>query len=234
MKQIFVYGKYRYEYYIEFSDRQTLGLLVHPNLNIVAKAPHETSLEDIEAFMQRKWVWLERQLNELSKYQKKYHKREYISGEAIHYLGRQYMLLVKLSDKNEVKLERGRLTVYTTKDSRNSTHNQILVVNWFEQRRKLVFAREYRKALKQFRFDNQPPELKIREMSKRWGSCTPNGNIYLHPKLIQTPTEAIHYVLIHELCHVWNKKHDKEFYKQLERRVPKWREIKEKLEVRYG
>lgn len=234
MKQIFVYGKYRYEYYIEFSDRHALGLVVHPNLNILAKAPHETSLEDIEAFMQRKWVWLEHQLNELSKYQKKYYKREYISGEAIHYLGRQYMLLVKLSDKNEVKLERGRLTVYTTKDSRNSTHNQRLVVDWFEQRRKLVFAREYKKALKQFRFDHQPPELKTREMSKRWGSCTPNGNLYLHPKLIQTPTEAIHYVLIHELCHVGNRRHDKEFYKQLEKRVPKWREIKERLEVRYG
>jgi predicted metal-dependent hydrolase len=71
-------------------------------------------------------------------------------------------------------------------------------------------------------------------MARRWGSYTQDNKVSLNPRLIEAPTEAIYYVCVHELCHVTNKKHDQSFYAELNKRMPNWRDIKEKLEIRYG
>ena len=233
MKQTFEYGKYRYEYFVEFGDRKTLGLMVRPDMRIIAKVPYGTAIADIEAFLERKWVWLQKQLAELGKYQKKVYAREYVSGQSLQYLGRQYMLLVEQGKDDAVKLDRGKIMVYTSKGVRNSQHNQKLVESWYALRRNIVFKREYFRALKQFNYE-QAPQLRIRVMARRWGSYTQDNKVSLHPRLIEAPTEAIHYVAVHELCHVQNKKHDAAFYRELEKRIPNWRETKERLEIRHG
>lgn len=232
MRQTFCYGKYTYEYYIEFSDRKTLGLMVRPDLRIITKVPYGTSLDEIEAFLRRKWIWLHKTLADLKRYKKKYYEREYVSGESFHYLGRRYMLVVESADQDGVRLDRGKLRVYTTKNIRDSEYNKKLVEEWYQQRRDIVFKRLYLAASKQFGYA-QLPQLQQRVMPKRWGSYR-YGKVLLNPRLIEAPTEAIYYVLVHELCHVNNKKHDQAFYKELEKRIPNWREIKEKLEIRYG
>jgi predicted metal-dependent hydrolase len=39
---------------------------------------------------------------------------------------------------------------------------------------------------------------------------------------------------MHELCHVISQKHDELFYKELTSRLPDWKNIKERLEIRHG
>lgn len=233
MKNTFEYGRYSYDYYLQFSDRKTLGMVVYPNLRIIVNVPYGTTLVEVEEFMKRKWKWLDKQLRELGKYNKKRYERRYVAGESIEYLGRQYMLVVE-SGGDKVKLEKGKLIVYSSKSAKNSLHNKKLIENWIEKHRQLTFKRLFREAFKKFDYESEPL-LKIRIMQRRWGSCSKNGSVIaLNPRLIEAPSEAIYYVIVHELCHVKNKKHDKDFYKELEKRIPKWREIKEKLEVRYG
>lgn len=234
MKQNFEYGIYSYEYYIEFGNRKLLGLVIQPDMRIIVRAPLGSSISDIEAFLIKKWQWLEKRLSEFRKYHKKIYDRQYISGESYHYLGRQYLLLVEKTGSDSVRLERGKIRIFTTKSIQNSDHNKKLLENWFDSRRTAVFKKQYIQAYKNFNYD-KIPQLKIREMSRRWGSCSSDGKaIYLNPKLIQAPTEAIYYVAVHELCHVNNKKHDKAFYGEIEKIIPNWRQTKERLEVRYG
>ena len=232
MKQTFKYGTLSYDYYIEFSDRKTFGMVVRPDLRIIVKTPYGTALEDIESFMKRKWRWLDRQLRELGKYRKKYYERQYLAGETVQYLGRQYILSIEPGD-DRVRLERKKLQVFSTFTSNSTEHTKELVEAWYNARRKAVFRREYLAALKLFDYKCMP-ELRIRVMARRWGSYTADNKVSLNPRLIEAPTEAIYYVCIHELCHVANKKHDTSFYEELEKRMPNWREIKERLEIRYG
>jgi len=232
MKQTFRYGKYTYEYYIEFSSRKTLGLMVRPDLRIIAKMPYGTSVDEIEAFLRRKWTWLHKTLNEFRRYKKKYYEREYVSGESFQYLGRRYMLLVESASRDSVRLDRGKLYIYTTKNVRNGEYNKKLVEEWYQQRRDLVFKKLYLEAFKQFNYARLP-QLQQRVMPRRWGSYR-QGKVLLNPRLIEAPVDAIYYVLVHELCHVNNKKHDQAFYKELAKRIPNWREVKDKLEIRYG
>lgn len=233
MKQSFEYGRLTYDYYLELSDRKTLGMVVQPDLRIIVKAPFGANIDEIEAFMKRKWKWLDRQLRELRKYHKKRYERKYVSGESYKYLGRQYLLLVEKADTDRVKLDHGKIRIYSSKSTNNSSYNKRLLENWYENRRNIIFKRQYFAALRLFEFEKFP-QFYTRIMSRRWGSYTSDNKIFLNPRLIEAPTEAIYYVCIHELCHTISRKHDEVFYSELDKRMPKWREIKEQLEVRHG
>ncbi len=233
MKQVFEYGKYSYDYYIEFAERKTLGLEVLPDLRIIAKVPLDATIDEIEAFLVRKWKWLYKQLAELKKMNKLQAERRYVSGESYYYLGRQYMLLVEKGMNDVVKLERGKLRLNTTKSTRDSIHNERLLREWYEYRRDRIFKQEYLKALKYFDYP-QIPQLGQRVMARRWGSYTSDGKVLLNPRLIEAPREAIFYVCVHELCHKISHKHNELFYRELNNRLPNWQRIKDSLEIRHG
>lgn len=233
MKRTFQYEEYAYEYYVEYAERKTLALEVMPDLRIITKVPFDTTLEEIESFLTRKWRWLEKQLGELRKLRKNYTGKQYVSGESFYYLGRQYMLLVESATEDAVKLERGKLRIYTSKSTRNTAYNKKLLDGWYERRQDKVFKHEYIKALSLFDF-RAPPQLGKRHMIRRWGSYTSYNKVLLNPRLIEAPREAIYYVCIHELCHKITRKHDEVFYRELEKRLLGWKRIKESLEIRHG
>lgn len=235
MKLKFEYGEYCYDYHLEFLDRKSLTLIVRPDLRIIVRAPKGCSLEKIEAFLIRKWSWLERQLAEFKRYQKpRRAERRYVSGESYYYLGRQYLLEVREAERDLVKLERNKIVIFTTMSVKNLKHNRKLFTNWLDVRTRSVFKRQFILAYKKFNY-NKIPQLKIRIMAKRWGSCSRDGKVIsLNPELIKTSTKAIYYVCLHELCHVNNPKHDQEFYDLLERKMSDWRDVKNSLEVNFG
>ncbi len=67
-------------------------------------------------------------------------------------------------------------------------------------------------------------------MKVQWGSCSPAGRITLNPHLVKAPRECIDYVLLHELCHLRHHNHSPQFYRSLDRHMPRWRAIKERLD----
>ena len=82
------------------------------------------------------------------------------------------------------------------------------------------------------------PELKIRKMRTRWGSCTKSGVVTLNLELVRMPPECIDYVITHELCHMVEFNHSARFYEVQSRFMPDWKARKQQLEelarVHYG
>lgn len=66
------------------------------------------------------------------------------------------------------------------------------------------------------------PDMEIRRMETRWGSCTPDGKILLNLKLMQVPKRYLDYVIVHELCHLKEHHHGANFYRLLDRVMPDW------------
>lgn len=68
------------------------------------------------------------------------------------------------------------------------------------------------------------PDVKIRDMKSRWGSCTPAKNsITLNRKLIHYPFEFIEYVVLHEFVHFIQTNHSKAFYNIIENYMPDYK-----------
>lgn len=229
-KKKFVFGSFVYCYDLIKQDRKTLSLTVSPDLRICVKCPHKAGDERIELFLKRKWFWLEKQLKFFGKYQRKEYKKEYISGESFHYLGRQHQLVVRRAKEDKVSLLRGILMVYTTKPVSNGPHTKKLISEWYVAKTNQVFNERYGKMKEKFDY-NKMPSLAVREMKRRWGSFVNKNKIVLNPKLIYMPKDYIDYVIVHELCHMKYKNHDKKFFKFLDEKHPKWEKVKEKLEA---
>ena len=232
MKKQIQYGEYRYEYCLIIQERKTISLTVYPDLQIAIKAPHDASSEKVEEFFKRKWAWIEKQLSFFRQFQLTKTKKQYVSGESFLYLGRQYKLIVKKAKENRVSLQQGRLYLYTTCKVRDGKNNKGIIEQWYKERAKCIFEERYIEMIKKFDYKTVP-KIQIRKMNKRWGSYTNNNKIFLNPLLIYTFKKCIDYVITHELCHVKYKNHNKNFYKLLERKYPKWKKIKEELELRF-
>ena len=68
------------------------------------------------------------------------------------------------------------------------------------------------------------PQIKIRDMKSRWGSCTPAKNsITLNKKLIHYPFEFMEYVILHEFVHFIQPNHSKAFYHIIENYRPDYK-----------
>lgn len=231
-KMTFKYGKYVYQYFLIYQERKSISLTIQPNLNLILKCPENYSEIQIEKFLKRKWLWIEKQKQFFKKFKIKSEKKDYLSGESFLYLGRQYKLVVKKAKKSAVSLAQGKLILYTKNSVRDAVINKKLLKEWYANGIKIVFKERFNLMIKKFQYDFVP-DLITRKMSKRWGSYLLKKKIILNPLLIKASKDCIDYVIAHELCHMRYKNHDKNFFKLLCSVIPDWKELKEQLELRF-
>lgn len=232
-KKIFTYGKLKYHYELQTQKRKSIALTVWPDMHLTVVCPEYSTEVQILSFLKKKWRWLDVQLKFFARFNRKQYRKEYISGEEILYLGKQYQLLVRRSNSDDVKLMRGKVLVSSSKEILDGTHTRKLLNGWYQDKIERVFVERYQEVQKKFDVKTYP-ELQVRPMTKRWGSFTPKNRIILNPVLIQASKECIDYVITHELCHMQHQNHSKDFYQLLDKKSPGWRKLKEKLETRFA
>ena len=72
----------------------------------------------------------------------------------------------------------------------------------------------------------QAAEVRLRDMRSRWGSCNvPKRRLWLSLRLAEYPPDCLRCVLIHELTHLWERRHNARFWGLMDRFCPDWRSI---------
>ena len=70
----------------------------------------------------------------------------------------------------------------------------------------------------------------VRDMKTRWGSCNSrSGHLNFNLKLLDMPAECLDYVVVHELCHLWEPNHSKAFWAHVERVYPDWKRVRKSM-----
>ena len=64
----------------------------------------------------------------------------------------------------------------------------------------------------------------IRHQKTKWGSCSGKKNLNFNCLLLLTPTEVMDSVIVHELCHLKHMNHSKEFYEEVLRVCPNYKQ----------
>ena len=65
--------------------------------------------------------------------------------------------------------------------------------------------------------------ISIRAAKTRWGSCSGEGNLNFHWKLILMPPEILDYVVVHELAHRKQMNHSPLFWAEVEKVLPDYK-----------
>ena len=221
------FGSKQIDFRLEYSNRKSLGITVTSDLDVLVKAPVDTSIEKVKEKLRKKAPWIIRQQSFFLSFHPKTPTRKFIGGETHLYLGRQYRLKILKSKIESVKLKGKFLEVSTTDKARAKQ----LVSEWYLRNARTKFH-----AIAQPLIDNfnkhkvEPSTIVLREMPTRWGSCTPKGKIILNPELIKAPKGCIEYVIIHELCHLIHHDHTQKFIDLQTKEMQVWEKWKLKLE----
>lgn len=232
-KHSIIYGNKTIEFEILRKNVKNLNLNIKPDMTISISANEKVPLDDILKFVKDKAPWIVKNVNFFKDVQPEHiSNKEYVSGESFKYLGRQYRLVVEEVVKNEnVKLYQGYFYLYV-KDKTNIVKKERLMDNWFRKRAALAFNESLDRVYSSMeKYDIAKPDIRIKTMKARWGSCLKDKNIILlNYELIKAPKFCIDYVVLHELIHFKYRNHDAKFYDFMTSLMPDWKQRKEILD----
>ncbi len=212
------------EYEIKYSKRKTLNITVERDRKIIVRAPLNLSLEKIESIVQSKKQWLREKIYHTQKYPIEVKPKEFISGETLMYLGRNYQLLVVDEVIEGIEFNQ-RFKI--AKD--NQVKANEMFKKWYMQQALTKIeplAKMYANNLG-VKFN----EFKTSQMKYRWGSCTPNNNIIFNWRIIKAPMYVLEYLVAHELVHLIENNHTPRFWNILSIQVPNYQKAKNWLKV---
>ena len=67
-------------------------------------------------------------------------------------------------------------------------------------------------------------------MKTLWGSANADAaRIWLNLELAQKPTSCVEYILVHEMVHFLERRHNDRFHELLDGAMPQWRRYRDEL-----
>ena len=198
------YGEKTIEFELQRKNVKNINLKVKPDLSVVVSANEKVPYDYIETFVKSKAGWIVEKLHFFNRTKKHNAAREFVSGETVRYLGKQYRLKVVQVEPGEedVKFLRGYIYIHVRDKGDYWRKNQLFTL-WVKEKARTAFnesmERMYPK-IKKYGVDK--PHIVIRKMKTRWGSCSRDKQkITLNSELIKAPKQCIDYVVLHELIH---------------------------------
>jgi predicted metal-dependent hydrolase len=216
-KRKLVIGRIEIPYSVTRSARRkrTIALIVEPGSNLTILAPMTTELPRIEALARRRAAWIVRKLAEIRERSLAPHSREFVDGESLTYLGRQYRLRARLTKESRAscKLRGGWMEIALPQSvSARNQRKEIAatIETWY--RANAIARLTTRAKLWARRPGVAFGGLLITSQAKRWGSCDSANNIRINWRIMMAPLSLVDYVFAHELCHVKHKDHSDDFW----------------------
>ena len=160
-------------------------------------------------------------------------------------LDNNYLTIKKMLEKNKIKQEKNNsfyflgkkydIIIVPTFDI-DITEDKIFVKSkdylnkWLKKQIEKIYQERLDYIYNLYREKIPYPKLKIRKMSTRWGVCNRSNNtITLNSELIKYGLKQIDYVIIHELSHFIYFDHSKNFWLQVSKYCPNYKEVRKTL-----
>ncbi len=198
-----------------------------PDGKVRVSVPQNVSDEAVRLLVIKKYQWIKKH-RESFKNQERQTLRKYVSGESHYFKGKRYILRLESANRPKVEIKNKKyIYFYVPKDYTR------------EQREKYYekwLRRELKKELNLLvpKWENiigmKATEVKIKKMKTKWGSCNPLAKrIWINLELIKKPQKHLEYVILHELVHFLESKHNKRFKEIMTRYMPNWEIFRRQL-----
>lgn len=213
------------------SARKTLAIYINRDASVLVRVPLRVSLGEVALFLRERWDWIQTQRQKFLSSPAPQAFR-YKDGEAFRHLGQDYLLQLAPGSRDLATCSRQILNVRLTPESLIDEAALEKVIERWQRREALkLFPQRLAVCHEAMQVLRLPfPELKIRKMRSRWGSCSRSAVITLNLELMRMPLDCIDYVITHELCHLVEFNHSPRFYELQARFRPEWKLHKQQLE----
>lgn len=207
---------------------KNLYLSVKRQGGVRLSAPHRINDEMIRLFILAKLPWIQKCKDKISRFSAN-STLEYISGENHYYQGCHYILNIvpSVGINQAVKRDSKTIDLYVSRSNKVTTRKKILT-NWYRDELKqqiILLTGKWEKMI-----GVHATEYSVKQMKTKWGSCnTKTGRIWLNLELIKKPPHCLEYVVVHELIHLLERRHNACFYSYMDRYLPNWRICRKQL-----
>ena len=72
-------------------------------------------------------------------------------------------------------------------------------------------------------------KINVKNQKTHWGSCSKKGNLNFNYKVALLPQRISDYIIVHEICHLKEFNHSKNFWQLISKIIPDYKEIKDEL-----
>lgn len=201
--------------------------ILPPDGKVVISAPKRMSQKAIEEFVISKSNWIQEK-------RKKYENREsqkelqFMTGEQILLFGKVYPLEVTNSNGNsKILFAEDKIQMQVREDSTKEQREHCLN-EWYRKQLKSRIPELIEKW--EPVMNVHVKEWNVKNMKTRWGTCNIAAQrIWLNLQLAKRKPECLEYVVVHEMVHLLERKHNHRFYGFMDLFLPEWRKIRAEL-----
>lgn len=207
--------KVQYQLYIKRNNKRFYLRIKEGEL--VVSAPPYLKMRDIEGFIHQHQEYIVKHIKQYKP------KGQYIDGGYVYIFHNKYQIVLRDMKKKKCVIHESFLYVY---------HQNIQeVVENYLKAILMAYITEYIKQRQNV--ISRVPEITIRKMKSRWGSCfTTRNKVSFNFALVHLDRDLIDYVIVHELCHFIEANHSPLFYQEVEKHMPDYKQrIKRLKEV---
>lgn len=193
------------------TKRKTLSLIINNNGDLIVRAPLKCTDSVIFDFISKKANWIiSKRQNSINP---KFAPLKLVDNEELNILGDNYT--IKLADIKSVKIINNIILVPKI----NSKHYLILFLK--RQLKKLVSEKiDMLNAIYDFEVKN----ISVSSAKTNWGSCSAENKLHFTYKLMLCPEQIIDYIVVHELVHTIIKNHSKNFWRNVKKIYPHYKQ----------
>lgn len=229
-----IYGTTTIHYLCYTQNRKDLKITVTLVNGVEVYAPHSLNKDQINKLLLKKAPWILNKIREVNQVETITRPKEFVSGEKLPYLGRNYRLKVHREPVEQANFTfyQGRFIATVPINWPQYQVQETLekhLIQWYRKQgvKKLQESVNYYQNL----LDVQPKSVSLRTQHRRWGTCTPAGDIYINWRLMMAPKKVLDYVIVHELAHLIVQDHSTDFWNIVKSILPDYEQRKEWLRL---
>jgi len=152
-----------------------------------------------------------------------------VERESHYFLGKRYLLRVfehNSPPKVEVKTKK-YIDVYVRPDT-STQQRQIILQEWCRAELK----KQIEPLLAQWgtRIGVTVNDWSVKQMKTKWGACNIEARrVWFNLELAKKPLPCLEYIVVHELIHLLERRHNAVFLSLMDKFLPHWRQLKREL-----
>ncbi len=228
----FIYNGNIIEYSLTRNAKKNVNFRIKGDGTVCISAPKRISNKELQNMIKDKAEWIITNQNNIMQKQHNSIDKKITSGSYMILNGNKYIIRIISGKENSVYFHEKLLTIQIKE---KYIFNQDYINRFFEKwiRETIYYLCNQlidRYLIKLNKYHLKKPELSIRNMTSRWGSCIPaNNKIIISKNLIYPPFKCLEYVVLHELSHLIEPNHSQKFYNIIAEIMPDWKERKKVL-----
>jgi predicted metal-dependent hydrolase len=200
---------------VRSSKRKSVGIQVLPDAHVKVSVPTFFPKFMVSQILKQKQDWIR------AAQQRMLARQSAILSEGCYlYLGKKYQLELRPGQKELVFVSDNKISVATS----NKKFIKSYLTSWYKQEARKIISQRVSHYAKIAGLEFK--SVAITSAETRWGSCSSNKTLNFNWKLVMAPQSVIDYVVAHELAHLTELNHSRDFWETVRKMYPLYREYR--------